>query len=122
PGGHSAADEAHREQRAHGDPHAVPRDELPRAVGNAVPARQHGETVEVALEVLGELLRRRVAPGGLLAERTQHDLVEVAGELLAAPVVDARARPLRLLLADRAHDLEGRGAAEPIGRKTDEEL
>ena len=65
-----------RRRRAHRDP--VAPDELGHAIGRAVGPRQHRPAVEIALEVVGECVDRRVALVGSLLQRLQDDGVEIA--------------------------------------------
>ena len=76
-GGGQAED--HREAgRRRRDPGPVAADELPRAVAQGVRLRRHRQVLAVAPQVLGQEPDRCVAPAGLLAQRHQDDVVEVA--------------------------------------------
>ena len=78
----------------------VASDELARPIRERVLTRRNRAALEIALQVLGEGADRLVASLGLLAERLEHDVVEIPGD----------ARTLRLLVADGAGDRLGGGA------------
>ena len=66
-------------------------------------------------EIGRQLLDARVPPGGLLAERGEHDGVEITAEPPAqARIRDAGGRPLGLLFQHRELDLVQRGAGRPV--------
>ncbi len=65
------------EQRDAREPVAA--EELSRAVPEAVDVREHGAAAEMPLDVFGELLGGLISPFRLLAQRHEHDAVEVAG-------------------------------------------
>ena len=98
PGRGDHAGDQHRERdHAGADDGAVAAHELGGAVPPGVLARHHRQPREVAADVLGELVDRGVAPLRLLAQRLEHDVVEIAGELPAQAIdVDGHAAaPLR---------------------------
>ena len=72
------AEDRRQADRRHRDPALWRMHELPRAVPQGVRLRRHGQLLAVAPQVLGQEPDRCVAPAGLLAQRHQDDVVEVA--------------------------------------------
>ena len=70
--------DGHQRPRRHG--HAVATHELGAAVRERAGPRAHGLAVQVATHVVRQLRDRAVALPRLLAQRLQHDAVEVVGE------------------------------------------
>ena len=60
------------------DAAAVPHDEFPQAVGRGVGTRQHGQSPQVALDVVAQRCGGRVAPSGLPMKCLEQDGVDVA--------------------------------------------
>ena len=114
--GRAAAGQAqHRHGgRRHGD--TVPHDELAHAVAQRGGRCGHGPAVHPCRQVRQEPKHRWVAVARVLAERLQHDDVEVAAQRGAQGGRRHAARPGRLGLADGAHRLEGRQTDEFVGR------
>ena len=77
-GGGDAAHERHGREHHARDRAGVAAHELHRPIGERRPPREHGLAFEEAPQVVGERLCRAVAPRRLLAQRLQHDGVEVA--------------------------------------------
>ena len=71
---------------------AVPPGELREPVARRVGARADRAPVAVAPEVGGELGGGLVAARGILAQRGEHDQVEIAAELAAPPLERLRRR------------------------------
>jgi hypothetical protein len=88
-------------QRGSGQCPAMPLHELAAAVRHALRARQHRLALEVAVEVEGHRLDRRIAMLGALGQRLQHDVVEVAGDLARAAAQCQRARRVAVGLAQQ---------------------
>jgi len=80
--------------RRRGDAELVSGHELPCTVPDRIGMGSDGPVVQVAPQVCGERPDRRIALGGLLLERLEHDVVEVAPQ---------RARALRRSPVNRAH-------------------
>ena len=87
---------------------AVPRDRLPGQIGKRRLAGDDRLAREDAREIVPQLFGRRIAIGGLLGHRLEHDSVEIAAdapalvrEIRSAPL----ARPLRLLPHHDRQDL-----------------
>src|SRR5260221_8938219 len=112
-GGDQASDEREDHQRGRRRGDAVAAQELPGPIGWCVAARGDGLPLEMAADVVGQGLRGRIAPLGLLLKGLEDDAVEVAAQ--PAPQVapfgpralDGRAvaRPHRLLVEDRLLEL-----------------
>ncbi len=138
-GARGPGDEQRESERQGADGGAMATDEARRAVGQGVRPRLHRQAVEVALEVVEQLAERLIAPLGLLAQRFEHDGVEVAlepprqslrrrvavgGESfeIGADAVriarsggdDDGARSRRLRVTDGALDLERRRLLDPV--------
>ena len=92
----------HDEARQHGhgqhdrdrDAAAMPLHELARAVPARWRMGMHGQGFEVALEVIGEFARTGIASLGLLGQRAQQDIVEVAAQRRAQHGARCRQAPL----------------------------
>jgi hypothetical protein len=77
---HAAGDDGQRQQERRRRLPAMPPNELSRAIGPGVALRLDRPTVEVAVNILSELLHRRVAPLRLLAQRREEHCVEIAAQ------------------------------------------
>ncbi len=67
-------------QRHRRDTDAMASDEFPRPIPGTAPPGGNGQALAVSTQILSELLHRRVATLRFLAQRLQHDGVEVARE------------------------------------------
>src|SRR5438093_3266403 len=124
-GGHGSGEEAEHGNGDGGGHGPVAPNEFADAVAEAVLARHHGATVEVATDIAGQLLHGAVAPVHLLLQPAQHDDVEIAGQRavqsvrrrvprrrdfggggIGVSLADGGGGWPRLLLADRALDLD----------------
>ena len=114
--------------RRRADRQLVADHELPRAVPERIGARADGPVVQVAPQVVGEGLDRRIALGGPLLERLEHDVVEVAAQRArsccggraaaacsASPASGGVARARRLGVHDRAQPVERRVRSPTVG-------
>jgi len=118
----------HQTRRRNGGP--VPAHELPETVARSVGARQDRQTLEVAPEVLRQLLSRGVAALRLLPQRLQHDRVQVPPQLRGrgatvrppAVATDGAARRRRLRRAHRPHDVLQGIAMDGVGRCARQQL
>ncbi len=81
-----------------------------------------GKPVEIATEVVGELVGGAVAAGRVLVQRLHHDRVEVAAERPLTRHRRPRGRPGRLRLHDGLHDLAQRRPLNLVGALAREKL
>src|SRR5207302_1601643 len=79
--GHDGANQRDADQYGGKNAGAMPMNELAGAVAKRIRARSYGMAVDVAPQIGGELFDGTVAAFGLLAERHEQDVVEVAGQL-----------------------------------------
>ena len=91
-GGRDARDQREHHQGGSGYTCTVTGDELSGGIAPRASGRGDGQSVEVAVDVFGELLHRSVAAFGLLAQGHEQNAVEVARQTLA----EARGRWLAL--------------------------
>jgi hypothetical protein len=118
---HGARDDRQCDRRPDRDGHAMPADELARAVAPARMRRQNGLTAQETLEIVRELRARRIAVARRFRERLQDDVGEIAIDATRARRLDG-ARPARLGAADDALDLGRRAAGDAVGPLADDEL
>jgi hypothetical protein len=90
----------------------VSADELPCAISSGALAGGHGQTRQVASQILREGFDRRVAAGRRLAQRLEHDRVQVR----------VRAGRLRLFLAYGLPQLQRCTGADAVGAAAGEQL
>ena len=137
---HHAESDERREQGARGrDLHAMPAEELAQSVEAARRPSDDRLMCQVALEILGQLCRRSVAPIAFLGHRPGDDPVELTGELapeccgfagaarcalgeVFASRRQSEARQRRLLFADAAQNIWERRALELESRGAGHEL
>ncbi len=81
PGGRRATGQQRsQDQRAHGHRGDVPARETACPIRGRVGTRAHGPALDVAAQVVGQRLGRRVTPLRFLVQRLEHDGVEVAAQ------------------------------------------
>ena len=146
PGGADHAGDQRQEHRRRGsDRAAMAAHELRGPVAERVVPGQHRQAGAVPPHVLGELIHRGVAPHRLLAERLQHDGVEIPLEAAPQPlrvgrtgagarsrkgggigrhlgVEDGQARPQRLGLAHHPGDVGDGPAGDAVRPAAGEQL
>ena len=122
-GHHDPTHEGGRHQEGRRHRGAVPAHELAGAVADRVRPGGDRKPFEVAPEVLGQLVGGAIAPLGLLAQRLEHDRVQVAAQLGPArrrrlrwaPWAPSRRPPARSPRASRSEPR--RGAGPPAARR-----
>ena len=102
---HGGAGKRDRRERRRDQLAAVAPDQLACAIAERRGPRGDRKTSEMAADVLGELLDRRVTARRILVERLEHDVVEIAGECRAIGLRCDRAGPRGLVVADPAQEL-----------------
>ena len=128
-----AGDERERDRAGTGERELVPRDELAQAVPRARRLREHRIATQESGELQSEGFRGGIALAWRLAQRLEHDRVEVArdlalqfrprgGALRRRLGGDRRARPRHFLRQDRLLDLGFRSSLQPIRPHAGEQL
>src|SRR4030095_15759481 len=81
--------------------------EFPGSIHNRVTSGHDRQSTEVASNVFRELLDRGISTYGLLAQRLEHDGVEISGEAFPKRVGAHRAGGARLLVANGPCEIVG---------------
>src|SRR5437016_14635078 len=111
----------------------MPSEELRRPI-TEIPASPYRKPIQVAAYVVGQELDRCITSFGLLAQRCEHNVVQVSRQssFQGAPAgvlsrtlinaIDGLARLFRLLMTDDVVDLLQRLSVQRVGTKARQEL
>ena len=108
-------DQGDEHQRGGRDAPGVPVDEPSGPIAQRVLSGRDRPSFEVAANVFGEVLDRRVAALGFLAQRLQHDRIELAAELAASLDGGGDAGPHGRLFADRPRQVRVAAPLRAVG-------
>ena len=110
-----AADHREQQRRRGADGEPIAHDELADSIPGAVRPREHRAHRQMALDVLGHRVDRRVTLGDRLLQGLRHDGVEVASQRSPrSRIGDRLARPRRFGGEDRLFERGPRVALQPV--------